>query len=226
MPRSSSRASSIQRAVGIVAEVEVEHLGDLPARGGLVVRVGQLGAAADHLADRPEGDALAVGGRAALVPPDPLGDAVEVLLELPGEAALAHAAAAEDRDVPDAPLAARGVEEVLEQPELHVAADERRLEALGPAPPAALGDDANGPPCRHRRLLALEGLLAGGLEGDGPRRGPERRFADEDGPRHGGGLETGRRVDDVAGDHALVPGVQGDRRFAGQDATARLDARG
>ena len=46
----------------------------------------------DHLAERPERDALAVRGRAALVPPDVLDDAVDVLQELPGEAALADAA--------------------------------------------------------------------------------------------------------------------------------------
>ena len=47
--------------------------------------------AADHLAQRPEGDALAVGGRAAAVPVDVLDHAVDVLLELPRQAALADA---------------------------------------------------------------------------------------------------------------------------------------
>ena len=48
------------------------------------------------------------------------------------------------------------VEEVLEQPELVVAPDERRLERVGPAAAAALGDDAQGPPRGDRRRLALE----------------------------------------------------------------------
>ena len=63
------------------------------------------------------------------MPPDGLDQAVEVLEELPGEAGLADAGRADDRDEPGAPLAARGVEQVLEQPQLVVAADERRLEA-------------------------------------------------------------------------------------------------
>ena len=47
-------------------------------------------------------------------------------------------------------LAARGVEQVLEQPQLVVAADERRLERLAAVAPAALGDDAQGAPRRDR----------------------------------------------------------------------------
>ena len=47
--------------------------------------------AADHLAQRPERDAVAVGGRAALVPEHRLDHAVQVLLELPREPALADA---------------------------------------------------------------------------------------------------------------------------------------
>ena len=54
-------------------------------------RLGQARPPADHLAERPERDALAVGRRAAAVPVDVLDDAVDVLLELPGEAALADA---------------------------------------------------------------------------------------------------------------------------------------
>ena len=63
-------------------------------------------------------------------------------------------------------LAAGGVEQLLEQSELFLAADERRLERLRPVAPATLADDAHRPPRGHGRLLALEHLLAGGLEGD------------------------------------------------------------
>ena len=71
------------------------------------------------------------------------------------------------------------MEEVLEQAELVVAADERRLERVRPAAAPALGDDAQGAPRRDRGDLALEQLLAGRLEGDRrrSRRGgsPRRR---------------------------------------------------
>ena len=49
-------------------------------------------------------------------------------------------------------LAAGGVEEVLEQAQLLVTADEWRLERLAPVAPAALGDDAQRAPRRDRAL--------------------------------------------------------------------------
>jgi hypothetical protein len=42
------------------------------------------------------------------------------------------------------------VVQLLELAQLVVAADEGRLERLRPTDPAALGDDADGPPGRHR----------------------------------------------------------------------------
>ena len=53
---------------------------------------------ADHLAERPVGDPLAVRRRSAAVPVDRLDQAVEILLELPGEPALADARLAGDGD--------------------------------------------------------------------------------------------------------------------------------
>ena len=97
------------------------------------------------------------------------------------------------------------VEQVLEQPELVVAADERRLQLVAPAAAAALGDDAQRAPRRHRRCLALEDLLAGGLERDRAVSAarsvasPTRTV-----PGCGDRLEPGRGVDEVARDHALV----------------------
>ena len=66
-------------------------------------------------AKRPVADAVAVRGRPALVPEDRLEDAVEVLLELPGEPALADARLSDDRDQPGLAFALGGVEVVLEQ---------------------------------------------------------------------------------------------------------------
>ena len=51
-----------------------------------------------HLGERPVRDALAVGEAAAAVPPDVVGEPVDVLLELPGEARLADPGDADDRD--------------------------------------------------------------------------------------------------------------------------------
>ena len=144
----------------------------------------QAGPPADHLAERPEGDALAVGRRAAAVPVDVLDEAVDVLLELPGEAALADAAGPGDRDEPRAPLAADGVE---------AASLSRRNSSSRPTNGGSGMSDRPCPPrwatTRRARQagtgagLALEELLAGLLEGDRRRGGALRRLADEDGAR-------------------------------------------
>ena len=161
-------------------------------------------ARADHLAQRPEGDrprrTTASGPRATTR----LDDAVDVLEELPGEAALADARLARDRDEPDPALARRRVEQVLEQAQLRVAADERRLEALVATAAAALRDDPQGAPRGDRRGLALEQLLAGRLVRDRVRRRALGLLADEHGARRGDRLEPGGGVRQVAGDDALV----------------------
>ena len=128
------------------------------------------------------------------------------------------------RHEPRAALAAGRMEQVLEQAELVVAADERRLEGLAPVAAADLGDDPQRAPGRHRRRLALEGLLAGLLEGDRlampPAGSPRRRGRC---PGCGDGLEPARGVDEVARDHPLVRGADRDGRLAGQDAGPGLD---
>ena len=90
-PRSVRRAGSTQRRSSVVRDVLGDRRRDPLAGRRLVVALGEAGAPADHLAERPERDAVAVGGRAAAVPVDRLDHAVDVLLELPGEAALADA---------------------------------------------------------------------------------------------------------------------------------------
>ena len=62
---------------------------------------------------------------------------IEVLLELPGEPRLADASLADDADEARLPLALGGVEQVLEQAQVVVPPDERRLEPHVPALTAA-----------------------------------------------------------------------------------------
>ena len=100
MPSRVSSACSIHRArsssvtySATVAAIAVRVV-------GFVVALGQAGPAADHLAQRPESDPFAIGRAAAAVPVDRLDHAVDVLLELPGEAALADAGRARDRHEP------------------------------------------------------------------------------------------------------------------------------
>ena len=208
----------------LVLDDLADLLGDLLAGRCLVVGLAQAAAGADHLAQRPEADPVAVGRAAALVPPDRVGQAVDVLEELPGQPGLAEAGRADDADEAGAALAGRGVEHVLEEPELLVAADERGLERVLAVATAGLGHDPGRAPGLDRRLLALEVLLAGLLEGDRLAGGALGRLADEDRARLGDALESRRGVDEVAGDHALVRGAEGDGGFAGQDAGPGLDS--
>ena len=106
----------------------------------LVLELADPGSLADHLAQGAEGDAVGVGGRAALVPVDALHDAVDVLLELPGESRLADAGVADDRHQPG-PLLFAG-HGSLQQTKLVLASDERRLYAVGAAPPSPRRLDA------------------------------------------------------------------------------------
>ena len=159
------------------------------------------------------------------MPVDVLEQAVDVLEELPGEPALADAGLAGDRHEPGASLAGGRVEEVLEQAELVVATDERRLEALRAGPRRrAWPRRASARHAGDRGGLALEQLLAGRLEGDGAGCGPVGRLADQDHARRRHRLEAAGGVDEVAGDHALADGAEGDGRLAGQHAGACLEA--
>ena len=117
-----------------------------------------------------------------------------------------------------------GVEEILQQAHLLVAADERRLKCIAPIAPATLGDHAHGPPRGNRRLLALQDLVPGRLEGDRRARCVVGRLAHEDAARWRHALQPAGGVDDVAGDHALVRCAQRHRGLAGQHAGTRLDA--
>ena len=92
-------------------------------------------------------------------------------------------------------------------------------------PPPRSADDAQRAPRRDRRGLALERAArpaaSNAIAPDAARNvdSPTRTV-----PGRRGGLEPGRRVHEVAGDHALVGGAEGHGRLAGQDAAARLDA--
>ena len=73
------------------------------------------GPAPHHLGERPVGNSLAVGEAASPVPAEEVRQPVQVLVELPGEAALSDPCDAGHRDEVGSVLVGRGVEEVLDQ---------------------------------------------------------------------------------------------------------------
>ena len=111
-----------------------------------------------------------------------------------------------------------GVEQLLAQAQVVVAAGERRVEAGGTALAAAVGDDARGRPQAQRLGLALELERAHRVGRDRGLGCAARCLVDEHGARPGGALDAGGGVDDVAGDHPLADGADRDRGLAGGDA--------
>jgi len=117
-------------------------------------------------------------------------------------------------------LALAVVEEVLHQPQLAVAADERRLQALRLQRPARAGDDPPRAPERNEPDLPLQDVGALVLVHDRRLGGSPRRLAHEHLARLRDRLDAGRRVDDVACDHALALGADRHRGLTGEHARA------
>ena len=104
---------------------------------------------------------LGIGEAAALAPVEDVGQAVEVLLELPGQARLADAGRADDGDQVRPALRDHPAHGLLEQGDLLVAPDERRLDAQRRADAAAPRLDARRP-ARRRPGSALPLRTAAG----------------------------------------------------------------
>jgi hypothetical protein len=113
------------------------------------------------------------------------------------------------------------VEQLLDQPQLAVAPDERRLEPVRLQLAARPGDDAQRAPELHGLRLPLQLVRAGVLEGDRRLRGAPRRVADEQRPRLGGSLDPRGGVHEVAGDHPLPLGAARDGGLSGEHARPR-----
>ena len=179
----------------------------------------------DHLAERPVGDPLPVGERAALTPPDQLRIGVGEPEQLPDEAALADPRHADERDELGRALAASPRERAREQRELVITADERRAASLHDVDTEA-GAGVEWLPDADRPLLALHEHRLGFAVLDRPLRCPMGRLVDQDPVDRGRGLQARARVDDVAGGHALAgrrQRVERDHRLAGRDADAHVE---
>ena len=207
----------------MVEDVLLERGVQLGPRGTGLLVLGNPAAHAHHVSESPVRDAIAIGEAAPAVPVDRVCDAVEVLVELPRKPGLPDPGDASHRDEVRLALVGAAVKEVLDLPQLAVAADERCLEAGGLERAAQAGDDALRLPERCEPLLALELERAHLLEDDRLLSRAPRRLADEYGTRVGDRLHACRGVHEVACDHALSLGAERDGRLAREDARARLE---
>ena len=180
--RWSSRGSTHSRS-SWSRDVGLEHGARASPRAVRVLVLGDPRPPAHHLGQRPVRDAVAVGEAAAAVPPDVRREAVDVLLELPGEPRLADPGDADDRDERRALLVGGGVEEILDQAQLAPSRPTNGASSPAARPRRAA---ARRPAARARAAparLALELVLAGVGVGDRRLGCAPRRLADEHGAR-------------------------------------------
>ena len=208
-----------------IRDVLIQRRPQLRQGGRALLVLDDAGAHPDHLGQRPERDAVAVGEASASMPPDVGGQAVDVLLELPGQPRLADASDADHGHQVRSTLIGRGVIELLRQPKLGITAGEWRLDLARPHRPADEPNDAHGSPQVDRQGLALHLLGPDRLVVDRGLGGLHRVVADEHVARLSRRLDPRCRVDDVAGNHPLVRRIQRDGRFAGEDAGAGSERR-
>ena len=192
------------------------RLGELPL--GLLGRVGleDPGVRLRHLGQRPVGDPLPVGQRAALAPVDQLRLGVYHLRELVDEAALADPGHADEGHELRRAFFSRTREGVPQQVELAPTADERRtgLHDVDAEP----GPGFLRLPHGHRLSLPLRGHGLRLRVADHVAGRAIGRLVDEDPVHRRRVLQPGRGVDDVARGHPLAltgASPEGHQRLAG-----------
>ena len=224
-PEQVRQAGLDEPPLALVGHVPGHRLGELCTRGGGLLVLGDAGAHAHHLGQRPVGDALPVGQAASGVPAHGLRDAVGVLRELPGEPGLAGTRRPGHADKPRAALVPAFLDALDDQGEIARAADKGRLEA-GAAPGAAHErDDTDRLPRVHRRLAALDLVRAGVLVDDRRLGRAAGDVIDEHAAGRRDALQPRGGVDGVAEHGALAVDAALHGGPAGQHADAELEAR-
>jgi hypothetical protein len=110
------------------------------------------------------------------------------------------------------------VEQLLDQTELVVPADKRRLQAIDPLRATDVGDDRSGGVEPDGLRLALQQVLAGIRVRHRRRRQRPRRLVDPHLPGLRDGLDPSCGVHRITRDHPLADGAQGDRHLTREDA--------
>ena len=157
------------------------------------------------------------------MPVDVLGDAVDVLLQLPDQPALADAARSGDRHQPNPPVAADRMEDVLQLAQLLLAPDEWRFEASArPSPPRLPRRAAPARPAPARSCPSASGRRAARRRW---RRSAARRVASPTSTVPASATPC-RRAAVLTRSPATMPwfvALERDRRLAGQDAGSCLE---
>ena len=164
----------------------------------------------DDLAERPEREAVAIGGGASLTPQDDRGAQLETAEELEDQAGLADSRLADQRDELGNTLTAHSVEALPKPQELVASPDERlvRVREIHPSP----GPRRQGPPDEDRIGLSLRLNRLSFAVIDHMARRTVRRLVDENPVNRRRGLNSESGVRDVAPRHRLSGSGEGAKR--------------
>ena len=148
--------------------------------------------------------------------------ALGVARQLLGEAGLAHAGLAQQKEQGPAGVVDGVLDAVAQQTQLGFPPDEAGTVALGAV--AGRGDCGVGAPGGHELLPTLDVDRFEGVVPHAPPRRRERRRADEDVARLGGALQAVRRVHHVAHRRVVAAGAErADEHLARVDPHAHAD---
>ena len=186
------------------------------SRGGFVVLSDARGVA-HYLGERPERDALAVRQAPAAVHSRHVRDAGRESVD---EMRLPGTRVGDRRDEAALARLDRLVERRAQDGELSPATDEGAQAATDPSS----GPQLSQPVRRHRLGLPLQPQRLDGIGLDRVADQPEGQLTEEDLHRRGGLLESRRRVDGVAGHHALAGAQVAGDHLARVHAGAVLEA--
>ncbi len=211
--------------ITLLGDRRVDRGSELRDRVGFAVALVDARLRLDHLGERPERHAVAVGKAPALPPGDQLGRRVGDPRQLVHEPALADPRNADQRHELGNALLVRPLERVGEDRQLSLAPDQLRPCVMSDVDPESRPRRGGAP---HRDRLRLPFRLDRGrlLVLHGVAGGPLGRLAHQDPVHGGGGLEPSGGVDDVAGCHALAAlglCVEPDERLARGDPDPQLE---
>ena len=210
--------------VGIRDELAQAGL-QLRERGRRILRLGDARTHPDHLGERPVRHAFAVCEAPAAVCVYTLGDPVDVLVEFPAQPGFADPGDANHGDEVSLALLGAGVEQILDETQLPVPADERRLEPFRFLRASDHCHDAERAPQPHRFRLAPQRMLAGVRIHDSRLGCAPGGLADEHRSGRRLGLDPGGGVDEVTRHHPLRVGPEGDRGGPAEHAGSGLQCR-
>ncbi len=208
------RVLASEQVEGVVAQLEPGLLGG--------VRVDDPALLAQHLAERPEDDAVPVGQAAPGA--EGRGDraAAELGLELAQHARLAYARLADQRDQVGRALELDALEDRLQRRQLLRAAHQRRLALGGAAADGLLRAHLDGLPGGDRLRLALELERVELLVAHRAARRTHGALAHGHAAGAGRALEPGCHVDGVAHDGVVLADGAGEH-LSGVDADAQVE---